>query len=169
MTEAESPTTARLVLRPFRVEDIAALNAIFADARAMQFWSTPPHQGIGETERFVRNTIAATESGRGDDFIVLLDGEVIGKAGLWNNVEIGFIFAPRVWGMGIASEAVQAVMARANQRGVARVTADVDPRNARCISLLANHGFVLTGTEKNTLQVGGAWVDSAYYEWRSGR
>lgn len=130
----------------------------------MRFWSTPPHQSIAETEKFVRNTIKTTEEGRGDDFVVLYQNRVVGKAGLWDNQEIGFIFSPSVWGMGIASEAVQAILKRAAERGIPKVLADVDPRNERSIRLLTKNGFVETGRKERTMQVGDEWVDSVYFE-----
>src|SRR5689334_11749957 len=104
--------TARLLLRRFRADDAAALHAIFADRDAMRFWSTPPHATLAESADFVRRTMAAQEAGTADEFVVLRDGAIVGKAGLWRTNELGFIFAPGVWGQGIASEALRALMAR---------------------------------------------------------
>ena len=157
-------TTERLTLRQFKAEDCIQLHRIFADAEVMRFWSTLPHQKMSETEEFVRKTIEANEKGTSDDFVVVYNGEVIGKAGLWNGTEIGFLFARIVWGKGLASEAVQAVITRAAKKGHTKVLADVDPRNERCIQLLKKNGFVETGKAKNSLCVAGTWVDSIYFE-----
>jgi ribosomal-protein-alanine N-acetyltransferase len=157
-------TTERLTLRHFKKEDSIPLHPIFADAEVMRFWSTPAHQNMAETEELVRKTIEANEKGTSDDFVVVYNGEVIGKAGLWKDTEIGFIFALNMWGMGIASEAVQAVITRAAQKGHSKVLADVDPRNERCIQLLKKNGFVETGRAKSSLCVAGTWVDSIYFE-----
>ena len=94
----------------------------------------------------------------------VFEGVVIGKAGLWRANEIGFIFSRSVWGTGIASEAVRAIMSRASTRGVTSIIADVDPRNERCLRLLEKLGFVQTGAAKHTVLVGDEWADSVYLE-----
>jgi RimJ/RimL family protein N-acetyltransferase len=160
-TATEAPL---VVLRPFQEGDAEALFPIFADARAMAYWSTPPHASLDDTRAFVRASMAAAASGAGDDQVVLLDGRIVGKAGLWNNQEIGFIFAPEVWGRGVARRALEAVIARARRRGVRRILADVDPRNARCIDLLTRLGFVRTGEAQATTRIGEVWADSVYFE-----
>src|SRR5579871_1231547 len=109
--------TERLVLRRFRAEDASAFHEIMSNAKAMRYWSTPPHGCLAETERWIAATIEAVRSGRGDDFVVVHDGKIIGKAGLWADNELGMIFAPSVWGQGYAREAVAAVIARAFGRG----------------------------------------------------
>lgn len=155
--------TKRLVLRHFKAEDAVALHPIFADPEAMQFWSSA-HKSLAQTEEFVRDTIRAYQAGTGDDFVVLFEGVVIGKAGLWRANEIGFIFSRSVWGTGIAGEAVRAIMSRASTRGVTSIIADVDPRNERCLRLLEKLGFVRTGAAKQTVLVGDEWADSVYLE-----
>jgi ribosomal-protein-alanine N-acetyltransferase len=158
--------TRRISLRPFEEADAEALHPIFSDAEAMAFWSTPPHASIEETRAFVRATIEATSAGTGDDQVAVMDGRVIGKAGLWDGQEIGFILARDVWGRGLAREALEAVVERARGRGVSRITADVDPRNAASLGLLGKLGFVKTGEAKATMKVGGLWVDSVFLELR---
>lgn len=157
-------TAPRVTLRPFEAADAAALFPIFADALAMKYWSTPPHASIDVTAAFVRATMEATASGQGDDQVVVFEGRVIGKAGLWDNREVGFILAPELWGRGLAHEALEAVIARARSRGVTRIAADVDPRNGASIGLLTRLGFVRTGEAKATVKVGDEWADSLYFE-----
>lgn len=154
----------RVTLRAFREEDAHALHPIFADPRAMRFWSTPPHRSFEETEAYVRATMAAQAAGEGDDQVVVHKGRIIGKAGLWDNEEIGFMLAPDIWGQGLAGEAVAAVIERARSRGVPHILADVDPRNEASLRLLRRCGFIETGRATATLQVGGEWVDSVYLE-----
>ena len=157
---------SRVTLRAFREEDAEALHPIFADPRAMRFWSTPPHATLEQTRDFVRATMAAKAAGEGDDQVVLHEGRVIGKAGLWDNEEIGFILVRRRCGAGgWAREAVNArVIERARGRGAPSILADVDPRNAASLRLLRRAGFVETGRAAATLKVGDEWVDSVYLE-----
>jgi [ribosomal protein S5]-alanine N-acetyltransferase len=159
-------TTQRLLMRRFRVSDAIAFHAILSDAQAMRFWSTLPHRELAETEDWIRRTIAGIEAGEADDFVVLHQGQIVGKAGFWHGNEIGMVFAPGSWGHGFAGEAVRAILARAGERGMTSVRADVDPRNERSLRLLAKLGFIETGRAKATLQIGEEWVDSVYLEFK---
>ncbi len=155
--------TERLRLRRPRPEDAPAMHAILGDPVAMRYWSTLPHTELAQSEAWVAATIQAIESGECDDFFVTLDGTLIGKAGLWNGDEIGFLFAPATWGKGYAREALTAVIDHAfGTRGRAQIRADVDPRNARCLGLLTRLGFRETGRAERTFCIGGEWSDSVY-------
>lgn len=156
--------TARLQLRRFRPDDVEALFAIMSDPKAMQFWSSLPHETSEQTRSWLADTIAATEGGRGDDFAVIHDGRLIGKAGLWNGSELGILFAAETWGTGIAREAADAIIARARGQGHASITADVDPRNERALGFLHALGFSRTGEARRTFKLGDHWTDSVYLE-----
>jgi RimJ/RimL family protein N-acetyltransferase len=156
--------TERLVLRPFEAGDAPAMHAILSDPEAMRYWSTLPHADMAQTDRWVASTMEAVDKGEADDFVVIYEGGVIGKAGLWKGNELGMIFAKCTWGTGIAREAVGAVIERARQRGVKVLTADVDPRNVRAVKFLERLGFVVTGEAKRTYQIGDMWTDSVYLE-----
>ena len=155
--------TERLILRRPRLADVAAMHAILSDPEAMRYWSTMPHAEAAESETWVTSTIQAIESGEADDFFVERDGALIGKAGLWNGAEIGFLFHPRVWGRGYAQEALRAVIGHAFEaRGLAQIRADADPRNERSLRLLSRLGFRETGRAERTFCIGGEWSDSIY-------
>jgi RimJ/RimL family protein N-acetyltransferase len=145
------------------------MHAILSSAGAMRYWATPPHRTPGETHDWIAAMIAA-DPAESDDFIVEHEGRVVGKAGLWRVPEIGFILSPAVWGRGLASEALEAILPRAFARfPIEAVNADVDPRNAASLRVLAKAGFVETGRARRTLQVGGEWCDSVYLKlWRNG-
>ena len=155
--------TPRLTLRRPRPADAPAMHAILSDPTAMRYWSTLPHAELAQSEAWVAATIAAIESGACDDFFVEREGELIGKAGLWNGDEIGFLFHPSVWGQGYAREALGAVIAHAfASGGRTQIRADVDPRNERCLRLLTSLGFRETGRAERTFCIGGEWSDSVY-------
>lgn len=162
--------TERLLLRPARGDDLEPLHRILSDARAMTYWSSPPHEHIDQTRDWLASMLAIQPS-EGEDFIVELDGRLIGKAGLWRFPEIGFIFHPDHWGHGYAREALTAVLERAfTDHDLARIKADVDPRNSE--SLLLEHlGFRETARKDRTWFIGGRWCDSIYLalnadDWR---
>lgn len=154
--------TERLLLRPAREADLDAIHRVLSDLRAMRYWSTPPHASIEQTRDWLAATIAIDPS-VGEDFVVEHDGRLIGKAGLYRFPEAGFIFHPDVWGRGFAAETLGAVIARAFAvHGLDRVEADVDPRNAASLRLLARLGFEETARAARTWLVGGEWCDSVY-------
>jgi RimJ/RimL family protein N-acetyltransferase len=92
---------------------------------------------------------------------------VIGKLGCWRLPDVGFLIDPALWGHGYAGEALAAFLAR--RRALSSpdaITADVDPRNAASLALLARHGFVETGRAERTWHIDGQWCDSVYLELR---
>jgi len=154
--------TKRILLRPVRAEDAVPLHAIFSDAETMRYWSTPPHTDPAQTDGFVA-AMMGIDPDTGVEFAVEHEGRVIGKAGLWNCPEIGFIFHRDTWGKGLAKEAVSALMAYAFETyALDAITADVDPRNDRSLRLLAKLGFEETHRAERTIQVGDEWCDSVY-------
>lgn len=153
--------TERLILRRACAGDIEAMHRIMSDAQAMRYWSTPPHADIDETARWIASMIDADPSSS-DDFIVTLDGDLIGKLGAWKLPEIGFLIDRAQWGRGYAGEALAAFIQRRRLLGSPELTADVDPRNEGSIRLLARHGFVETGRAAGTWQVGSELCDSVY-------
>jgi len=158
--------TERLLLRRFAPEDALALHAMFCDGEVMRYGSRPAHTEMAETEAVVAKTIADGDAGHADFFAVLCNGELVGNAGIWRNDEVGFMFVRKVWGTGIAREAVAAIVERARTRGMQKLSADVDPRNVRSLAFLRRFGFAVTGEAKNTWQVDGVRVDSVYLEKR---
>lgn len=159
---SEEIRTERLLLRRARMADVAAMHAIMSDPVAMRYWSTPPHSELTETERWIASMIEDDPAER-DDFIVTLDGRLIGKMGAWRLPEFGFLFDPAYWGRGFAREAMEAFVQRRRARGSTELTADVDPRNAASIRLLERAGFVESGRASGTWLVGEELCDSVYF------
>jgi len=152
--------TERLLLRRARMEDAVAMHAIMSDREAMRYWSTPPHASLAETERWIASMVEADPAR--DDFIVTLNGQLIGKFGAWKLPQVGFLFDRSTWGQGLAMEAMQAFIDRRRALGSTELTADVDPRNAASLKLLARAGFSETHRAKGTWQIGDELCDSVY-------
>jgi ribosomal-protein-alanine N-acetyltransferase len=151
----------RLVLRRARLSDAGAMHAIMSDSIAMRYWSTLPHRELAETERWIASMIDV-EPASSDDFIVTLDGTLIGKLGAWKLPEVGFLIDPARWGRGFAREAMMAFIERRRALGSTELTADVDPRNEASLKLLDHCGFVETHRAAGTWQVGDELCDSVY-------
>lgn len=67
------------------------------------------------------------------------------------------------------AEALSALLGREGggvvwERGVERVVADVDPRNAASVGVLRRFGFVETGRGVRTFETHLGWCDSVYLE-----
>ena len=153
--------TERLLLRRARMEDTIAMHAIMSDHEAMRYWSTLPHSSTAETERWIASMIEVdpTES---DDFIVTLDGRLIGKLGCWKLPAVGYLFGRDHWGRGFATEAMTAFIERRRTLGSTELTADVDPRNVASLKFLARAGFTETHRAIGTWQIGDELCDSVY-------
>jgi len=154
--------TERIQLRRATYDDAAAMHRIMSNPVAMRYWSNPPHKDLAETERWIASMVEA-EHAESDDFIVTLNGELIGKFGAWRVPEFGFLIDPAHWGKGYASEAMTAFIEHRRKMGATELTADVDPRNLSSIMLLTRHGFLEIGRAKGTWQVGDELCDSIYY------
>lgn len=156
-------TTERLVLRPFLLEDAEDLHQVFGNKEAMKYWSTLPHASIRETEALVRQTMQA-DPARHAEFVVEFEGRVIGKAGIWEMPEVGYILHPDYWRRGFGEEVLGALIRFGfEERKLAQITADVDPDNVASIAMLGKLGFRETGREARTIEIGGVWYDSVYF------
>jgi ribosomal-protein-alanine N-acetyltransferase len=154
--------TNRLVLRRARPDDVDAMHAILSDSRAMRYWSTIPHVERVQTEQWMADMLAI-DGATGDDFIVEMEGRLVGKLGCWKLPEMGYILAPEVWGQGVASEALAAFLDHRRAMSAPRtLIADVDPRNLASLKLLKRHGFIETGRAKGSWKVGDELCDSVY-------
>ena len=158
--------TARLRLRRAEPGDLADFHRILTEPRAMRYWSTPPHPDLETTRAWLDDMIAAPPGGS-CDYVLEHRGQVIGKAGCWRLPEVGYILHPDAWGRGLASEALAAILPHVFAAfPVEALTADVDPRNAASLALLARLGFVETHRKARTWLIGGEWCDSVYLALR---
>jgi RimJ/RimL family protein N-acetyltransferase len=144
-------TTGRFVLRPVRRSD-AGLFALYAgDRRVAEATPLIPHPlPPGAAEAFVAR--AAREGGDEDTWVMdgMLSGlpEVLGVVSLRKmdrgQSEISFWVAPAFWNIGIASEAVTALVA-ANPQVNKTIFAQVFQDNPGSARVLAHAGFEYLG------------------------
>ena len=154
--------TERLLLRRPRMNDLDAMFEIMSSPGAMRYWSTLPHASRDVTRPWLENMIARTAAG-GEDFVIELDGQVIGDVGAGRLPDFGFIIHPGYWGRGFATEASAAFITHAfSNTAATELRADVDPRNAASLAVLGKLGFVETGRAERTFLLGAEWCDSIY-------
>jgi ribosomal-protein-alanine N-acetyltransferase len=153
-------TTQRLLLRPMRADDVDAFHAMMRDPETMRFWSTPPHADRSVTKEWVMTGLGRLPV---TDFVIELDGTVVGKAGAWRLPEVGFMIDRQHWRQGIATEAMNAVIPYLFANfDCDSLTADVDPRNTASLAALQNLGFAETHRAENTFFINGEWCHSIY-------
>ena len=143
--------TPRLVLKPVSPEDVPALVSGIGNYDVVRWLGRVPYPSrAADAEAFVARGLA---SDRAED-VWVMDGaahglsEVLGLVGLERmdreQSEVGYWVAPALWNTGLASEAVQAVVA-ANPHRSKTLFAEVFQDNPASAHVLTNAGFDYIG------------------------
>lgn len=159
----------RFVLRPARPSDVGLFALHAGDRRVAEATRSIPHPlPPGAAEDFVAR---AMRSG-GDEDIWVMDGtptglpEVLGVVSLKrmgrDQSEIGYWVAPAFWNIGIASDAVRALVA-ANPQGCRTIFAQVFQDNPGSARVLTNAGFAYLGDAETHSVARGANVPTWTY------
>jgi RimJ/RimL family protein N-acetyltransferase len=141
-------------------EDVDDVLAIVEDGEVMR-WIGGEAGGREMAVQQVENWIARWNANGVGPFAVVLDGRVIGRAGLlvWDRrtwepstyeragedavEELGWVIARPHWGQGLATEAARAVREWAYaERGIERLISLIDPKNTRSIRVADKLGAV---------------------------
>jgi len=142
-----------MVLRDFTPADIDEVHAYASDTLVTRFTTFGPNTRA-QSEAFVQRAIDATAAPKRQDYSLAIEllgsSAVIGGCGLHNpnhdQWELGYVFAQRYWGMGLATEMVPALMDFAFSRlGARKVWAPVDAANVASARVLEKCGFLLEG------------------------
>lgn len=156
LSNATPPTleTARLLLRPARLDDFDTYAAMWADPVVTRFIGGKPFSREGAWTRFLRQLGMWRAHGFG--FLVVEEkatGRFLGEAGfhdlkrdltpsLEGTMEAGWGFVADAHGSGFATEAVTALLAwRAAAFPALRVTCIIDPDNAQSLRVAQKLGF----------------------------
>ena len=148
--------TERILLRPWRESDAAALFKYASDPEVGPRAGWPPHQSVEESLYVIRNVFG----GEGMWAVELKEtGEPIGCAGYLpasgSNLEIaetacevGYWIARPYWGQGICTEALRLVIDYCfNVKGFTTLWGDYFPGNPASGRVMEKCGFVDTGRE----------------------
>lgn len=151
----------RLILRPLRIDDAAAMHIAMSDVELMTWWSSAPHKNVNETRDYI--TINATADQYMTWAITMnevqadeaqVDEAQVDEALGWvvfvhhrdSVKEIGYILRRSHHGMGIAREAVRLVIEHGlDDLGLRKIIADTDPDNQSSNNLLMDMGFQKEG------------------------
>ena len=162
----------RVRLRALRADDADALFALHSDPRVMRYWSHAPwtdrEQAVARLDQLERDR----ESSEFYQWAIAVDGDdrLVGTVSLFalnraqKRAEVGYALASSVWGRGYATEALKLAVDFAFEAlGVARLEADIDPRNDASCRLVERIGFVREGLLRERWHVAGEATDSAIY------
>lgn len=180
---AEKPDrleTARLVMRPIRLEDSPAFFDIFSDEETLRFWSGETLRDLEQARTLVCRELELSASDNCINWGIALPGpdRLIGKFTLFQfhaqnrRAEVGYILDRRFWGKGYMTEAMGEILAYAfNDLELHRLEADSDPGNEASLALLRKFGFEREGYFRERWHVNGNWLDSVMFgllreDWR---
>jgi RimJ/RimL family protein N-acetyltransferase len=169
--------TARLRLRPFTLDDIAAVHA-FQSREDVARWLYWEPRDEDEVRAMVESHIARPPE-EGVVLAIERDGELVGHAGVGigdhRQGELGYIIDPRHQGQGYATEASGAILELSFETyDLHRVYGRIEPRNVASARVLERLGMRKEAHLIENEWVKGEWQSEAVYailarEWREAR
>ncbi len=156
--------TKRLTLRPLLDSDAANISLFVGDPRVAMNLAVVPHPyPEGAAESYI-GYVRAPETAE-TVWAIDKDGALIGVIGITpkegRTGHIGYWLAPQLWGGGLMSEAMRAVVGYARGDGFKRLFASVHQGNEGSAKVLMKCGFSYTGeAETHSIPRGGmvpAW------------
>ena len=174
--------TDRLILRPFRIDDVgAAYRNWTSDEKVTAFLRWQTHSDITVTETVIGDWVKESEK---PDFyqwaIVLKEiGEPIGSIGVVDRNEfldilhIGYCIGSRWWHRGIMTEAFSAIIPYLFEEvGANRIESQHDPNNPHSGGVMKKCGLTYEGTLRQADYSNQGIVDACMYsilksDWES--
>ena len=154
--------TARLVLRPFVMEDAPAMYRNWAsDPEVTKFLSWPTYKSVDTAHEILSIWTKQYSDNTFYQWAIELKekGEVIGSISVVNHddrvdmAEIGFCIGKPWWGQGIMTEAFQAVIDFLfDEVGVQRIEAGHDPNNPASGAVQRKCGLKYEGTLRRSIR-----------------
>lgn len=166
--------TARLRLRRFRADDLAAFVAYRSQPETARFQSWEAPFPEDEARAFLAEMAVSHPDTPGQWFQFAIarrdDDTLVGDVALFTdgddpgNLELGYTLDARATGKGLAGEAIAAVLAYAfEQRGKRLVEAWTDTRHGRSLALLARLGFKRPGDPPRRGFYKGEWCEDIHH------
>ncbi|WP_033292362.1 GNAT family N-acetyltransferase [Amycolatopsis jejuensis] len=179
-------STERLRLRPFRADDLDALNSFQSRADVARYLYWGPRSRAESAAALAKRIHSATLTREGQFLAVAVElvetGQLIGDLNLeylsaeHRQGEIGFVFHPDHHGKGLALEAARELLRLGfEDLGLHRVVGRCDGRNAASAALMERLGMRREAHLRENERVKGEWTDELVYamlerEWEgSGR
>ena len=165
--------TKRLILRPFKVEDAAAVFETWAsDLEVTRYMSWPTHKSLKDSESYMAFVQEMYEKKSGGDWAITLKdtGKLIGSMGAYieneraKSVNTGYIIARNYWRQGYTSEAYCALIDYLfRETEVLRIEAYHDTRNIGSGAVMRKCGLQYEGTARAAAANNAGICDVARY------
>ena len=174
--------TERLVLRPFRLEDVDDVYAYLKDPEWDRYHYflpvSQPYTRRNAEEFMARQVLVAWSTD--PHFAIVLNSAVVGSISLIINGTddtggLAYGLARVHWGKGLMPEAAQAVIDWGlTEYGLAKIYARADLRNRRSTRVMEKLGMIREGVLRSHRKGRGGRADEVYYgllreEWEAGR
>jgi RimJ/RimL family protein N-acetyltransferase len=173
LTKNLAMKTARLLLRPIRLDDAEAVFTYRSDLITNQYQGWIPktiHDVYDFIEKRVTSTIDVVNTWYQLVITRKKDGELIGDIGIHfldsdkKQVEIGYTLDKNQHGKGYATEAVTEIINYLfNELNKRRIITSMDPRNIKSIKLVERLGFRKEAHFKESIFMNGEWADDFVY------
>ena len=159
--------TERLLLRPFRSDDVGDVLAYASDPEWNRYLGLPQPYTRRSAEEFVATSILADHETR-PSWAIVHEGRVSGGLGLTSRsagtAELGYSLARPLWGRGLTTEAAGAVVTHGFESyGLARIYAFADIRNEASWRVMEKVGMRREGLLRSNRLVAGERIDDVLY------
>jgi [ribosomal protein S5]-alanine N-acetyltransferase len=166
--------TDRLVLRPFRADDFAAVHAYASDPEVVRFMDWGPNR-VEDTRFYLDRMLARRETQHTFAVERVADGTVIGAAelqvvsGEHRRADMGYVLGRAAWGQGYATEAAAAILRYGfDHVDLHKISATCDPDNVASARILEKIGMRREGLLQEHLLIRGQWRDRLLWAAVSG-
>lgn len=164
--------SARLILRPLKAADAAAVFATYSDPEVVRYWSGLPWTDLARAEEYIAGGARDIADGS-----AMRLGVEIAATGAWagqvslhhfdaqnRRCDIGYALKREHWGHGYIAEALATVLRFGfDTLELNRVEADIDPRNLASRRAVERVGFVEEGLLRERWLVGDEVCDTVLY------
>ena len=159
--------TPRLLLRPFRSDDVDDVFAYATDPEWGRYLPLPDPYTRRSAEEFVARNLLVDGETR-FTWAMVHEGRVSGGVDLTvyapGSAEMGYSIARPLWGQGLVTEAGAAVVAHGfEELGLARIQASADTCNVASWRVMEKLGMQRTGVAHGDRLVGDTRVDAVFY------
>ncbi|HET8569732.1 MAG TPA: GNAT family protein [Candidatus Limnocylindria bacterium] len=172
--------TERLLLRRMRMDDADAVFEYARDPDVARFTSWYPHSSVEDSRRFLEWIVASYERGDGANWGIELRAErrFVGTIGFGvspthRSAEVGYALARPLWGRGLVTEALVAVLDLAfGTVGLHRVIARCEPENTGSWKVMKKVGMTFEGIQREAFYAKERFADLMVWsildrEWRA--
>jgi len=160
--------TERLILRPYTLDDAEDVHAYGSDPEVCRYTEFGPNTRE-DTVTFLKTV---TDPGHtAIDFAIVLreTGRVVGGIGArppeGGRYELGWVLRRDLWGQGLVTEAVKALIAHITTLdGASSIVARCRPENLASARVMEKAGLRFVRRLEREKEVRGEWVDTLLFE-----